>query len=518
MDRRKFILNSGAFLSVPFLFGGQALRAMGSPLVAPSLLAGSKKLILIQLDGGNDGLNMVFPTDQYDKLAAVRPEIIIPQNKILALTDKTGIHPAMTEMKQMWDQGKIMVIQNVGYPKPNLSHFRSKEIILSASESSEVISSGWFGRYLSQLHPTYPDKYPNTNFPHPLTISISNVSSPAFQGIGTNMGIAVQNLTTSYTSPTGGTTFPSTPYGKELKFVATMMQSTEKYLQSIIQAGNASQNLSTLYPAAGKNRLADQLKIVARLICGGLSTPVYSVSLGGFDLHANAVVTSDKTTGAHATLLKYISEAINAFQDDLKLHKQEDEVIGFVYTEFGRRIRSNTSIGTDHGEAFPMILFGSLINPVVYGANPVIDTGISTSANVPWKVDFRSVYASVFKYWYGVSATGVRDVLNKDFEYIPILKSSVDAPEQVVLNDLKLVSIYPNPVTDHATVQLATPGGNISLQMFSAEGRLVRSLVEKELPRGVHTLTVSRDGLPGGTYFLVLQNNSSRISKQLFFH
>jgi uncharacterized protein (DUF1501 family) len=421
----------------------------------------------------------------------------------------------MAEIGVMFEAGKVLFIQNVGYPQPNLSHFRSKEIILSGSGSGQVIASGWFGRYLSGLYPDYPLNYPSSLHPHPLAISVGNVSSPVCQGYETQMGVVIKSLATSYNSGQDPETFPNSYYGEELAYISGIMQSTEKYLQAIDQAASAGKNLTSLYPAAGENKLADQLKIVSRLMAGGLQTPVFTVSLGGFDTHANQVETAAPEMGTHATLLGRLSEAIHAFQDDLRLHQMEDNVIGIVYTEFGRRIRSNKSNGTDHGEAFPAILFGSRVNPVVWGSNPVISSSAGPAANVPWQTDFRSLYNSVLKFWFEVGQSERNAILFGDFDEIPILKSVVGSTTPMNRRKLKILSISPNPVRGHASLAIETPQGDVTVQLVMLSGRMRKDLFSGYLQEGRHTLPLNLKGTPAGTYLVIAVSGAVTDSFQV---
>ena len=514
MDRRKFIKNTGAFITLPILLNGQAIQVLGANGGFNLEQTDGEILVLIQLDGGNDGLNTLIPMDMYDNLAKVRPEVVLPKNKIISLTNLQGLHPSMQKIKEMYDDEKMMFLQNVGYPTPNLSHFRSKEIVLSASDSQTVISSGWFGRYLDTLHPDYPDDYPSDTNPHPIAISIGSNSSPTCQGNISNFGVVLKKLDSSYESPLGEREFPDTPYGFELEYVAQVMKSTEKYLEVVSETAELSDTVSEYWPE--DNTLADRLKIVARLITGGLATPVYVVNLGGFDTHANQVVAGETELGKHADLMKYVSEAVYAFQDELRLHKKEDDVISLVYSEFGRRIASNKSNGTDHGEAYPMMLFGSQVNPIVFGENPTIPASVEKKANVPYKIDFRSVYASILNQWFRISKTEINNLLLGEFEILPILKSVVSIDDN--LNDstkLKIMPVYPNPVTNDAQIQFFTEGGQISLKLYSLSGQEIRNLAFGKFPRGSQSISFSRKGIKNGQYLLVLQNGNERVSQKI---
>ena len=200
------------------------------------------------------------------------------------------------------------------------------------------------------------------------------------------------------------------------------------YASRVKTAADRAQNRSALYPAAGQNTLADQLKIVARLIAGGLRTRVYLVNLGGFDLHSNQVVASDTTTGTHATLLGKLSAAAQSFLDDLELLGADHRVIAMTFSEFGRRVASNASLGTDHGTAVPVFLFGRMVRSGVVGSNPsLLDL---SSGNLKMQFDFRAVYASILSQWFGVDR-GVQDtLLLKGFQPLDIIQATLMLPRR----------------------------------------------------------------------------------------
>jgi uncharacterized protein (DUF1501 family) len=511
MDRRGFIRNAASFVTIPLILNGQAIQVFGGGVFSGIENTNDKILVLIQLDGGNDGLNTLVPLDMYSNLVKVRPQIVLPENKILKLTEKQGLHPEMTEIKNLFSEEQIMFIQNVGYPQPNLSHFRSKEIINSGSDSKTMVSSGWLGRYLESLHPGFPENYPNTANPHPLSVTVGSSSLPTCQGEMANMGLVMQKLNTSYHSQNDKTDFPETPYGFELKYIAQIMESTEKYLQVISDAADLSVSKSALWPAANTNSLADKLKIVARLIGGGLTTPVYMVNLGGFDTHSGQVEAIEKEKGQHAVLLKYFSQAVNAFLDELKLQGKSDDVIGLTFSEFGRRIASNSSNGTDHGEAFPMILFGNRINPVITGENPVIPEEVKSNANLPMKIDFRSVYASVLFHWFNLDKPQIADILFDEFEIFPILKSTVSNDSDTIINtELRILSVLPNPVFQNTEIRFYSKGEKITLKLFNSEGKELQILFNGQSTTGNQSVQFSRNGLSSGQYFLVIQNRTGR--------
>jgi uncharacterized protein (DUF1501 family) len=402
----------------------------------------------------------------------------------------------------------VQIIQGVGYPNPNLSHFRSKDILLTASDAKTVISSGWAGRMFGKQYPTYPNGFPNSNQPHPITLTIGSTSSAASQGEMASFSTVLNNLNSTYTNNAPIVGLPNTPFGKELGFVTNIMEQTEGYLAVIKTAAASAKNLSSKYPAAGSNSLADQLKLVANLIAGGLQTQLYVVSLGGWDLHSLQVTSeASKLTGAHPTLLSKLSVAISAFQDDLRLMKKEEEVMGFVYTEFGRRIKSNDSLGTDHGTTWPAIIFGSSVNPGIVGNNPIIPTVVSNSDNLALQNDFRSIYSGFYQQWFGLTNQDVTQLLGGSFPEIQLINKSTSIEENVPLPAAKL-RIYPNPVTDMATLTFESDGTWTQIRIYSMSGQTVKSLERQQFPTGVQELQLQLGSLRPGNYLLVLQQKS----------
>jgi uncharacterized protein (DUF1501 family) len=413
MKRRQFLRNTIAGVVLPSFFNGISLKALaGAPHVHAlhPFMNEDRVLVLIQLSGGNDGINTVIPVDQYTAYTAARPNIFIPQDKVLPLTgsDATAFNPAMPQLQQLFNDGKLGVVQAVSYPKPNFSHFRATDIWMTGSDSDKVVNSGWAGRFLDQLYPEFPEHYPNTAMPDPLAIQVGAVVSTTLQGPMFTMGMAISNPQGFYKLVEGKVDVNSnTRWGEQLDYIELMSRKTDQYANVIKQAALKVTTQSPNYPATGKNPLADQLKIVARLIAGGLKTKVYIVSTGSFDTHAKQTET-DTTTGTHAKLLQRVSEAIGVFMNDLQF-------------EFGRRIKSNASGGTDHGVAAPVFYFGHAVKQGIVGANPVIPTQVTVKDNVPMQHDFRSLYASVLQNWFGLQPQDVQNILMGSFPVLPIV-------------------------------------------------------------------------------------------------
>ena len=405
MKRRRFISTLGQAALVPAVLNGFSFKAYSASPLLRALAASANDdhvLVLVQLSGGNDGLNTLLPLDQYSNLSSARSNILIPEAKALTLNGyaATGLHPVMTGMQQLFNNGQMGIVQGASYPSPNFSHFQATDIWLTASDSNESLTSGWTGRYLDYEYPNFPSGYPNATVPDPLALQIGTTTSLALQGPAVNMGLTITNPTNFYNLLQGITDpAPANNYGTELTFIREIAQEANAYSAVIKTAADNITTQSSSYPPAGTNTLADQLKIVARLIAGGLKTKIYIVNIGTFDTHAAQVDTADTTTGTHATILGKVSVAISAFMDDLKFLSIADRVVGMTFSEFGRRIISNASLGTDHGVGAPMFLFGNPVQSGILGTNPVIPANANVNSNVAMQYDFRSVYASLLNEW-----------------------------------------------------------------------------------------------------------------------
>jgi len=522
MKRRNFLRTAGAASALtPLALKGFSISPMDRNSVFSQLAAAAnindRVMVFIELNGGNDGINTVIPLDQYDRLSNHRNNLLIPENQVLGLdgTPETGLHPVMGDLQNMYHDGLVSIVQNVGYPEQDYSHFRSMDIWMTGSSSAEYLNTGWLGRTLEGEYPGFPNGFPNADNPHPLAIQIGSILPVAFMGTAYPMGMSIGSPNELYDfvediiEPA-----PNTPYGDELEYIRLTMQQSEEYYEVIKNAVENSQNLSSKYPADGINGLADQLKAVARLIGGGLETSVYVVTIGGFDTHSEQVE-GGPTEGFHAELLGRISQAVCAFQDDMELMGMADKVCGMTFSEFGRTIGENGSVGTDHGAAAPLIVFGRGVNPGIIGENPYIKTQIETSEDLPMVYDFRQVYASVLQDWFGLENAG--ELLFGDFEILPIFQgvTSTEESEKPLASAFE-VENYPNPVRNTTTISfVAHGGGNVRIDLMDSSGRFVKKIVEGTYPSGPQQVRFSREGISGGNYFYRVSINGISITKQM---
>lgn len=522
MKRREFLGTTvPAAVAMPALLNGFSFTAQSESSSPLARLLGQTEtdhvFVLIQLGGGNDGLNMVVPLDLYANYYNARTNVAIPQSQVLRLdgTDKSGLHPAMTALQRMYNDGKMNVVQSVGYANPNFSHFRATDIWNSGdtrTNRNERVHTGWMGRYLESEFPGYPDAFPTAEMPDPLAIQISNVPTLTVQGDIYSMGLSITDPERIYTfvNPFNDYPLTSPSANKELRFLRVISEKTKIY-SDLIKA--AYQRASTMATYPSNNGLADQLKIVARLIKGGLKTRVYTVSIGGFDTHKKQVNPGDTTTGNHANLMKQISDGISAFQKDLEMMNLDDRVMGMTFSEFGRRIKSNASLGTDHGAAAPLIMFGTHAKKGILGTSPDIPADIQVVNNIPFQYDFRSVYASVLEQWFCVKQPALDQILLQNYQSLPLIEGGpCGLPETPDDNnnaaDQLLLKFWPSPYTVAATIQFSTNGGNTMIQQIDSIGRVVKTLTNQDYAAGTYNIDIYNDGLPSGVYFIRLQNKS----------
>lgn len=510
MDRRGF-LRSGSSLSLPLMLGGLNISVLANPAFDfLSQDASDRILVLIQQNGGNDGLSMVIPRDQYSNLSVHRPELLIPENQVLDITDSLGLHPNMAGLQSLFKEEIVSVVQNVGYQNQNRSHFRSTDIWDTGSRAEEVLTSGWIGRYLDTIHNGYPDGYPNEQHPHPIAIALGPSVSETCQGIAGNYSLAINDPSSLASIPgVDGSELPDTPYGSELTFLRQVVEQTNIYSQVLKDVVEKGTNKSDLYPERGNNPLSDQLKTIAQLISGGLQTRIYIANLNGFDTHANQVEMNSSTSGNHAQLLSNLSEALLAFVDDLRQQGLQERVLAVTRSEFGRQIAGNGSYGTDHGDAAPLLLVGSCINSSVVGDNPTIHKKLTPQEGVAVQYDFKDVFGSILSDWFGADSQTIASIFSHEFTYTPLVAACTSTPTTDLSpqNNIRLKP-SPNPFFEQLDVTFNSSGQNYRLGLFNIHGQPVRIFEEKYFVAGAHQLSHQINDLPPGNYFYRLEGKN----------
>jgi len=368
-------------------------------------------LVVLQMAGGNDGINTVVPhvNDFYYK---ARTRINIPAKDVLKLNDNVGLHPSLTGFKELYDAGQLSVIQGVGYPNPNRSHFRSTEIWQTASDSGKFEKYGWLGKYFdntcSGCDPTVAVTV-GRQMPQafsakiPKGIAVENPQNYRFLTPGGGEEAAMiehsyrdmndQALEAGASDNSGGSIAAisgpgARPKGSTLDFLERTALDAQMSSDQIRAISARTENKAT-YPGS---QLGSSLKLVAKLIGGGLPTRVFYVSQGGYDTHTNQVPTQ-------ARLLKDLGDSVKSFTDDMKAQGNMQRVLVMTFSEFGRRVSDNANGGTDHGAAAPMFVIGDKLKAGLLGQYPSLAPADLYQGDVKYNVDFRCVYAAVLENW-----------------------------------------------------------------------------------------------------------------------
>jgi uncharacterized protein (DUF1501 family) len=393
MNRRHFLKNtalvSGAFMVPAFLKPFEAL--------AKSDITGHKNLVIIQLSGGNDGLNTIIPYGN-DIYYQKRKTIAVNQPDIIKLNDMQGLNPSLSALKEIYDQGWMSIINSVGYPNPDRSHFRSMDIWQTASDSNQFLTTGWIGRYLDSNCQTCSKPY--------TAIEVDDTLSLAMKGAKMK-GIAVQDPNKLYQTT-------REPFFKDLVHDHSDTNLNEDNLgylyKTMIETYSSAdyiQNTSKTYTVTGvypTTPLGNQLKTVSKFINSGLDTRVYYVSLSGFDTHV-------RQQDQQARQLKIYADAVAAFIKDLKQTGKLDDTLVMTFSEFGRRVEQNASNGTDHGTANNILIYGGKLKKAGF-YNDAPDLIQLDNGDLKYQIDFRDVYATLLDKWLDMNNS---QVLNKHF-------------------------------------------------------------------------------------------------------
>ena len=501
MERRKFIQRvAGTGIVLPIAFGYPRLRAFsqapaGSPLARLAASENDHIYVIIRLAGGNDGLNTVVPytNDVYyrERFAGTEQDLSIPPELALKLSGNTtlGLHPSMGMLRNLYDQGKVSIVQNVGYPGQNLSHFRSTDIWLSGSDYNVFDDAGWYAKYLEAKYPDYPEVLPDA----PFAVEFGNFLSTTLIGEENNMGVAVGDLSYIPGLP-GNDDLAATRAGEEEAYVREIIRQSNVFSNAILDAYIAGPDNTGSYTAAG-GALGQVLAAVTRMIAGGLGTRMYIVNVGGYDTH-----TQQPTT--HANLLGQLSTAVGEFHADLTARGLADRVCGGTISEFGRRLRSNGT-GTDHGSAAPMIFFGNGVQGGVIGNDPDL-VNLEGPGNIRMQHDFRQLYASILGQWYEATDEQIDPALPREFEQLPIFRtaSSVSAGD-LLSGGFRMGEAFPNPASSGVTIPVAgiRHGMEARLVLYSADGR---ALLSRPVPPGSESVSLDLSSLPNGGYVYAL--------------
>lgn len=420
MKRRDFIRNiSLASLAIPNFSYSFDLDFITKKLLLENIPFDDRILILIRLNGGNDGLNTLIPLDYYDQLMIHRSKVILPEKSIIKITDNNGLHPSMSKIADLFQEDKIGIIQNVGYQNQNRSHFRSTDIWSTGVMDSKE-STGWIGRYFDSNYQNFPQNYPNENYPDPFALSMGFEVSSTCQGVKGNFSHTASNPEDLTSFELSSSISNNTYYSQQLNHLDTIIRQTNAYSKQISTAYSKGTSNSDYYNL--ENNFSKYLSTISKLISGGLKTRFYVLTINGFDTHGDQLNAEDTTKGTHSDLLKTLSDGIHSFMKDIEKQNLHHKVIGFTFSEFGRQIATNENNGTDHGDSGPMFLFGHSVNPQILGNNPIIEKEIEDQAGVPFEFDFRDVYGSILYHWFGIEKTKIEGVFNRKLTLLDLIK------------------------------------------------------------------------------------------------
>ncbi|MER3472271.1 MAG: twin-arginine translocation pathway signal [Chitinophagaceae bacterium] len=394
IKRREF-LQVGSLATASF-FVPKFLKAFeGYQMVPP----GNKVVVILQLSGGNDGLNTVIPV-RNDIYYRSRPKLGIEKTKALSITDEVGLHPALTSFADAFHDGSMGILNSVGYPNPDRSHFRSMDIWHTASQSNEYVSTGWLGRYLDA-------QCSGCGVPTQ-ALEIDDTLSLALKGEQIN-GLALKDPKRLY-GTANEKFFKDVAKGYHDHHDEKPVDYLYKTMAETLSSADYIFKQSKLHPSTAdypNSELGKSLKTIASLIYSEINTKVYYVSLGSFDTHINQ-------ENQQQRLFKELNDSVGAFMKDLKANNRFNDVLFFTFSEFGRRVSQNASGGTDHGTANSMFLIGGgLKQQGILNAMP--DLTDLDEGDLKYKVDFKNVYATVLNKWLGADD---QKILNKKYDYL----------------------------------------------------------------------------------------------------
>ena len=411
MNRKDFIKNIATISA-----GGFLIPRFMQPLISQDMQSSlrdsfnNKIVVIINLSGGNDGLNTVVPytNDAYYNL---RPNIGIPSNNVLPLTSSLGLNPAMQTLHNLWGSDNLSVIQNVGYSNQNLSHFRSTDIWRSGSNSNEIISTGWIARFIESVMPDIHSNPPD----NPIAFQIGNSNTLQLTGQDGMTGLLVEDPETfydlvneTYDEPVLEEENNDTAGKREVNYTRQISALSYNYANVVNQA--SSSGINTVDYA--NNTPGKYLKIIAKLISGGMYSPFFLVHHGGFDNHSNQ-------NTYHPGLLQRLSDGIGAFGQDLYNQGLDENVVIMTTSEFGRRVYENGAFGTDHGGAAPHFIVGKHINSGVFGGEPDFENLINGDNLIP-TIDYRQIFSTIIKDWFGYSDDTVNAVFNNQYDTLDL--------------------------------------------------------------------------------------------------
>lgn len=536
MDRRKFLRLSALSSTSALLLNGYKVSAFSQTNLLnqiPQSIIDDRTLVLVQLRGGNDGLNTVIPLAQYDEYARLRPTIrlkntgtngAISLDNTLTDFQKVYIHPSLTGLKSLYDEGKLNILHSVGYPQLNKSHFASRAIMFQGGDGTLENSNkadGWMARFLNsaynyeqfqdplgiQLGSQKPSLGFQSSHEHKVDLNLSGQDVSGYYNIISNIGSPVPEI-------------PASDYGDALAYIANIENGINTYSQRISEVfdeGLSKRNLESTVNYPSDNKLADQLKTVATLIRGGSKTKVFLVSYDGFDTHGNQVQSdSESHIGKHANLLKDVGDALKYFQDDLKMLGIEDQVVSATFTEFGRKPAENGNLGTDHGNLGPMFVIGKHVNGGVTGNNIDLSQVTEHYDDAIMQHDYREVFTSIISDFLGATNEVLIETEFEDFgvSKLNLIDANQKANTELSIEDVlkdKIVTLSENPVSSSFTISyISSRYFRGAIELKSMTGSSVFNMSQDFVPR-VNSVTVNISHVISGVYILLMYDENKQV-------
>ena len=534
MKRRKFLELSALGSASAILLNGRKVSAFSQTALLnqlPDEMIDGRSVVLIQMGGGNDGLNTLIPLEQYDLYANLRKktkikvkgkDAAINLDKTLPLEYQMYLHPSLQGFKDLYDAGKLNIINGVGYPIATRSHFTSRAQMFKGEDGTKKHSdkySGWMARYLNAAY-NYKD------YEDPLGIQLGAIKpSLGFHSEHehkVDVNLTGQNVSGYYNviSSIGNPepmNLPDSEFAANVAYMAQTEKATNEYSQRISEVFDVGSNSAVSYPDYD---LADQLKTVARMIKGGSKTKIFLVTAGGYDTHADQVVSGDTHTGTHAELLKELGDSVKAFQDDLEAMGIDEKVVSATFTEFGRKPLENGNLGTDHGNLGSMFVIGSAVNPGVTGTNLDLSSIVKHFDEGQMQHDYRQVFTTLIGDFLGASSDVITGTEFSDYDgdqKLDLIGASQKALStdrvEVAKNQL---TVYPNPIEEEFVMKYeskVTYRGY--LVIYNISGAVIFTM-PYDFDFGVNILPpIDMYNFEAGHYILAIKDNFNKtMAKQ----
>ena len=537
--KRRTLLKAGAlagaaasFGSIP-IFAQNPIHALGAAGIDNDAI-----LIIIQMFGGNDGLNTIIPADN-PEYVKIRPHISVrvdnpdtTKRPRRILNSDVYFHPALVNgvhrngFLGLIEEGRLAVIQGTGYENPNLSHFRSTDIWLSGLNDSGPetrLNEGWIGRLFEQHYPDFPLVMPD----HPLCLQLGGSLSMLLQSDKGDMGLAIGDVDQFVKEGSTDSDFPpmtgNSPFDNEYNYIRSIAKKGDIYNKVIEQAwskGTNSPGIDYAIANGAKGSLVRQMGIISKLISGGLKTKVYLANIGGFDTHVQQQDTSNN--GQHPALLNQLANAISMFMDDAIKQGFANRVVGLTVSEFGRRPYENGSNGTDHGTTSVQFAFGTRVQANVFGANPDfsdLDRNGDFAFDLNRNIDYRRLYSEIIQTWFGGSADDSKSILRERVVPLPYLQSPISSINDPILafgnTGIRYSENLNAPNNGYIHFE-ASKDCMVQIRLYDALGAYAGTLLDAQVQAGRHAIPIDLSKYSSGMYICELSSGQYRHTTSIF--